>query len=112
AKQSRTDSDSERDARAVYDAAVDVAPHLIGAEPMQMTRRQQRDRGIGSDRIERSNEIGEDRGEYEHRHDGGAYHAERVRGGVIADVRPYALGARGIRRGHWGDVDAGHMLCL
>ncbi len=78
AEQRRADADSERDAGAVDDAAIDVAAEGIGAQPMRGAGRRQGQRRVDRQRIVGRDEVREERGEDEERHDRRPDGAQRV----------------------------------
>ena len=78
----------ERDARAVDDAAVHVAAHEIGAEPVLPARPRQRVRGVGRERVVHRDVRREGRGEQEQHHDHRAGRAKRVAAYEEADAVP------------------------
>ena len=64
AERGGADADGERDARAVDDAAEHVAAHEVGAQHSARRRaRASETRGVGRERVERGDAVGEERGQ-------------------------------------------------
>ena len=90
----------------MHDAAIDVAPQVIAAEPVVGARAGERVGGVGRDRIVRREGLGEDRRQQHHQHDPAPDRAERLLRTEAADRRPRA-GAGGRASGDGDNVEAG-----
>ena len=106
----RAQAHQQRDTRPVENARVDVAPQVVGAEPVGGAGRRQSGGGVGRDRIVRLELVGEDGSERDRHHDDAARGAERLLAAEGQEPGPHPRAPR-LHRGRGHRQGAGAVSC-